>query len=87
MAENTSRGALPGFESDTMMSAAAAGMSPSRRQEVASCNFLPAERSLAPSQVSLNQGCPSQKADEVLAHHASSTENANFNWFHMLSFK
>ncbi len=58
MAEKTRRGALPGFESDTVMLAAADGMSPSRRQEVASFSFLPAERSLAPSQVSLNQGCP-----------------------------
>src|SRR5438309_10844179 len=58
MAEKTSLGALPGLESETTMSAAESGISPSRRQPVASFSFLPAERSLAPSHVNLNQGCP-----------------------------
>ena len=58
MAENNSRGALPGLDSSTVRPAIAAGAAPSRCQLVASRYFLPAERSLAPSQVRSNQGWP-----------------------------
>ena len=57
IAENIRRGApLPGFESLTTMSRIAAGISPSSRQAVASEYFFPAERSLAPTQVTSNHG-------------------------------
>ncbi len=56
MAEKSRRGALPGFESSTSLPATVSGIRPLSRQEVASWYGLPAERSLAPSHLSSNQG-------------------------------
>ncbi len=57
MAENMRRGApLPGLQSFTIRSRTRSGISPSRRQLVASEYFLPEERSLAPTQVTSNHG-------------------------------
>ena len=52
--------ALPGLHSSTVWSATACGVSPARCHFMASRYFLPAERSLAPSHATLNQGWPSR---------------------------
>ncbi len=57
VAENINRGApSEGLQSATVKSATFAGIAPSSLQLVASRYFFPAERSLAPTQVSSNQG-------------------------------
>src|SRR5579871_5992266 len=66
IAEKTSCGAFPvaafsGLDSDTTMSRTYAGVSPPKRHAVASLYGLPAERSLAPSQVRSNQGWSRRK--------------------------
>ncbi len=58
MDENSSRGALFGLHSSTMRSAAESGIVPARCHLVASRYFFPAERSLAPSHRTSNQGWP-----------------------------
>ena len=70
----------PACESLTIRSATFGGMAPSRRQLVASRYFLPAERSLAPSQVEFEPGMALQKLDEMLAHHSGGAENTYFNF-------
>ena len=58
MAEKTSSGApLPGRASCTTRSASSAGGGTGSFHDAASRYFCPADRSLAPTQVSLNQGC------------------------------
>ena len=58
IAENSSRGALPGLQSSTVRSATLAGVPPARCQVMASLYFLPDERSLAPSHLRSNHGWP-----------------------------
>ncbi len=57
VAEKTSFGVFfPGLHSSTVSPAVLVGIRPSSLQEVASLYSLPAERSLAPTQVNSNHG-------------------------------
>ena len=85
MAENSSRGALPGLHSSTVRPATVSGIRPPRCQFVG-VPVLLAGRAVArahPLQVEPRMAL--QELDEMLAHHAGGAEDADFDSrFHKL---
>ena len=79
MAENSSRGALPGLHSSTVRSATESGVPPARCQchGVAILLAGGAVAGAQPRQV--EPGVALQELDEMLAHHAGGAQDAYFD--------
>ena len=79
MAENSSRGALPGLHSSTVRSATESGVAPPRCQVMASAILLARGAVAGAQPLQVEPGVALQELDEMLAHHAGGAEDAYFD--------